>query len=95
MRLLFIIIDQSIEPDVLEALEQQGVEHWSRWDNVHGAGRTGTKRGDPIWPGLNVVFLVAVTQEVVEPLVESLHAMRDKFPLIPGLRILSVPVEQM
>ncbi len=95
MRLLFIIIDQSIEPDVLEVFEQQGVEHWSRWADVHGSGRTGTKRGDPIWPGLNIVFLVGVSAEVVEPLVQSLHAMRDTFPLTPGLRIFSVPMEQM
>jgi hypothetical protein len=95
MRLLFVIIDQAIEPDVLEVFEQNGVEHWTSWTDVHGAGRTGTKRGNPIWPGLNTVVLVALEQQNVEPLVQSLHAMRDKFPLTPGMRIFSVGMEQL
>jgi hypothetical protein len=95
MRLLFIIIDQAIEPDVLAVLKQRGVEHWTSWTDVHGSGRTGRKEGNPIWPGLNTVYLVALPPEDVEPLVQSLHAMRDKFPLTPGMRIFSVAMEEM
>ncbi len=95
MRLLFIIIDHAIEPDVLEVFEQNGVEHWTSWTEVHGAGRAGRKQGSPIWPGLNTVFLVALQQEKVEPLVQGLHATRDTFPLPPGMRIFSVAMEEL
>ncbi|MGD8238076.1 MAG: hypothetical protein PVH68_05955 [Armatimonadota bacterium] len=95
MRLLFIIIDQSIEPDVLEVFEEHGVQLWTSWTDVHGAGRTGRKEGNPVWPGLNTIFLVALPEENVEPIVQGLHAARDSFPLTPGMRIFSVPAEQM
>ena len=95
MRLLFLIVDQAIEPDVLAVFAEHGIEHWTRWTDVHGAGRTGRKENNPIWPGLNTIYLVALPQERVEPLTRSLHAMRDTFPLTPGMRIFSVAMEEL
>ncbi|MFQ6131754.1 MAG: PG0541 family transporter-associated protein [Armatimonadota bacterium] len=93
MKLAIIIIDEGCEPDVAEVFEELGVEHWTSWANVHGAGRTGTKQGNPIWPGLNTLYLVALPQERLKPLVDRLIEVRDSFPMRPGLKVLSLDAD--
>lgn len=87
-KLVFIIYDEGIRPDVMEVLEQQGLGHFTVWRNAQGAGETGPRQGNPIWPGLNDVMMVAMAESAVAPLVEALHAVRDRFPIRPGLRFI-------
>jgi hypothetical protein len=87
-KLLFVVFDEGIRPDVMELLEEQGIQHFTRWSNAEGRGETGPRHGDPVWPGLNDVLMVALDEAQVQPLVEALHVMRDSFPLTPGLRVM-------
>ena len=87
-KLLIIIYEEGIRPDVMEVLEREGIKHFTRWTNAEGAGETGPKHGDPVWPGLNDVLLLVLDEPAVEPLIGALHEMRDSFPLTPGLRVI-------
>ena len=87
-KLVFVIFEEGIRLDVMEALEQQGIEHYTHWTDLHGSGVTGRKAGNPVWPGLNDVLLLALDEPAVQPLVEALHALRDSLPITPGLRFI-------
>jgi hypothetical protein len=87
-KLVIAVFDQGVEPDVLEVLAEQGIAHWTRISDVHGSGREGTKEGSPVWPGLNTMLLLVLTEEQVQPLVDRLHEVRDSFPVTPGMRFI-------
>lgn len=93
MKALFIIVEQALEPDVLAVFERLRIEHYTSWGNVKGSGRTGRKDGSPIWPGLNMVFLVLLDEPRVPTLVGELERLRDSLPLQPGLRVFSTQAE--
>lgn len=87
-KLVFIICDQSVEPDVMDALQQHGLGHHTMWGDCQGAGTTGIRQGNPIWPGLNTVVMVVMEEGRIEPLRRDLHALRDTFAVTPGLKMI-------
>lgn len=87
-KLVFIICDQSVEPDVMDTLQQQGLGHYTLWGDCQGAGTTGIRQGTPIWPGLNTVVMVVMGEAQIEPLRRELHALRDTFAITPGLKMI-------
>jgi len=95
VKLVFIVVDQALEPDLSGVFQELDIEHWTSWSNVHGAGRTGTKRGSPIWPGLNTLYLALLPPERVQPLVDRLLQVRDSFPKRPGLKVFSLEAEAL
>lgn len=88
LKLVILIADEGLLDDVLSTLGELGIEHYTRWSGVEGAGRTGPRQGSPIWPGLNEVFLLVLEPHRVQPLVDALHAVRDTYPITPGLRFI-------
>jgi len=87
-KLVYIICDQGVEPDVMEVIKARGHEHYTRWGECQGSGETGLREGTPVWPGLNAVILLVIEAPEVEPLVSQLHEMRDSFPMTPGLKLI-------
>jgi len=87
-KLAIIIMESSAEPDVMAALDELGIVHHTRFADVPGEGETGRKDGSPVFPGLNTLLMVVIPSEKVEPMVESLHAVRDSFIVTPGLKII-------
>ena len=93
-RLVIIILDQGVESDVMAVMAEMGLEHFTKFDNVSGAGETGRREGDPVWPGLNtVLFVMPVSQ--VEPLVDRCHAVRDSYPITPGMKFIILPAQML
>lgn len=88
MKLVTVIYDSGIEPDMEKLLKQHGIEHYTLLRNVHGAGETGIRGGDPVWPGVNNVLLLVLNDDQVQPLITAAHAMREAFPLTPGLKFI-------
>lgn len=93
--LVILVIDQGVEPDVMQVLEQAGLNHFTRFSDVAGAGETGRREGNPIWPGLNTVLFIVMDNEQIPPLVERLHAIRDSYPITPGMRFIVVPAQMI
>ncbi|MBU0609129.1 MAG: hypothetical protein KKI08_14685 [Armatimonadetes bacterium] len=87
-KLLLIVCDQSVEPDVMDTLREHGLNHYTRWTDCQGSGETGRREGTPVWPGLNTVVMVVLPAEAIEPLRADLHAMRETFAIMPGLKMI-------
>lgn len=85
---MFIVIESSAEPDVMEALTELGLPYFTRWGDVAGNGETGRREGTAIFPGLNTVLLVVLPDERVEAVVHRLHEIRDSFIIRPGMKII-------
>lgn len=87
-KLVMIVCDQGVEPDVMDVLAQNDHDHYTSWTDCQGSGETGIRHGTPVWPGLNTVVMVVMEALAVEPLVAELHKMRDTFPMTPGLKVI-------
>ena len=87
-KLVLIVCDQGVEPDVMDIMRDHGLSHYTRWTDCQGAGETGTRQGDAVWPGLNTVIMIVMQEAQIEPLRRDLHQMRDDFPTTPGLKII-------
>lgn len=88
MKQVIAIFDSGILPDMMGVLEAQGIARWTRLSGVSGAGERNVREGTAIWPGLNDVLIMVVPPDRVHPFVDACHAMRDTFPLKPGMRFL-------
>lgn len=87
-KVMLIVVDTGMEAEVLEILQEQGLNHYTKWEDCKGSGETGIRQGTPVWPGLNSVFMVVMKPEQVEPLRALLHARRDTFTVTPGLKLI-------
>ena len=89
--LVILIVDSGVEMDVMEVLEEMGLDHFTRFSDIAGSGETGRREGDPIWPGLNTVLLLLMDNEKIQPLVDRCHAIRDTYPITPGMKFIVAP----
>lgn len=87
-KLVFIVCDEGFRPDVMDVLGQHEILYYTLWSGAEGCGETGRKAGNPIWPGLNDVLMVALSEGAVQPLIDALHKARDTFPVRPGIRFI-------
>jgi hypothetical protein len=91
---VFVIYDRAIDEEVLAALQECGVESYTRWHNASGVGTTGPHQGDTVWPALNNVLLAVTDSDNREGVLARLRALREDFPYT-GLRAVVVPVLDM
>ena len=95
VKMVMLIIEEGIREDVEKIMKKQGIDHWTVWARIEGRGETGPKHGDPIWPGLNEVFMIAMEEEKLEHLVVKLHALRDSLPITPGMRVIIMDAQMI
>jgi hypothetical protein len=93
--LVILIVDQGVEPDVLEVLQARGLEHFTRFADVSGAGETGRREGNPIWPGLNTVLFLVMENDQIQPLIDRLHEVRGSYAITPGMKFILVPAQMI
>ncbi len=91
---VFVIYDRAIDEEVLSALQECGVQSYTRWHNATGVGSTGPHQGDTVWPALNNVLLAVIQPEEQERVMGRLRSLREDYPYT-GLRALVVPVLDM
>ncbi|MGQ9730592.1 MAG: PG0541 family transporter-associated protein [Candidatus Zipacnadales bacterium] len=88
MKQVIAIFDSGVLPDVMRVLEEQGIRQWTRIGDVKGAGERTIREGSSVWPGLNEILLLVLPPEKVEPFIAGCHAVRDRFPLKPGMKFI-------
>jgi len=91
---VFVIYDRAIDEEVLETLSSCCVERFTRWHDVSGVGANGPHLGDHVWPALNNVMMAAIDSDGVDPLLDQVRKLQERFPFT-GLRALVVPVLAM
>lgn len=87
-KLVWIIAESGVETQLMETFEQLGIENYTLFEQIEGKGETGRKQGNAIFPGINHVIMVAVPEDVIDPLVERLHEIRDSYIVTPGMKII-------
>ena len=93
MKLLIVVYDSGIEEDITELIGELDLPGWTKVFGAHGHGGTGTKLGDPIWPGTNNVLYLALPDERVAPVVQALDNLKSTFRRNPGITPFVLPLE--
>lgn len=93
MKLIIVVYEDGIDEDLTETMERFGVRGYTKLFGAQGVGHAGPKLGTPVWPGLNNVLYVALPDEQVAPMVDTLHALQSSYRKKPGIKVFSVPVE--
>lgn len=96
MDMIMIVYNQVIDEEILELLEELGIDRYTKWQRVLGEGEDSNPRLDtPVWPGANVVLGIAIKekrklQRLIKGLRELDAQVGDK-----GLFALRWPVERI
>jgi hypothetical protein len=94
MRLLFIIVEASVEHRVIEILERCGAPGHTRFTGATGDGKRGRREGTSIWPGLNTLLMAAMPEEIVPLVNESLQKLEDERGGRLAVKVFAVPTEE-
>ncbi len=94
MKLVFLIFNSPLEPEVKDLLKKAGVVHYTRWERVKGVGETGPHFDDEVWPSVNVALMFSLEEEKKNPVAEGVRKIRAEFPH-EGVRMLVLPLEEI
>jgi len=76
-----IVANRSVEEDLMEAFLAAGIaQHYTKYPEVHGVGRSGPRMGDAIWPEENFVIVVWCKKKEREAIEEAVAKVKVKFP---------------
>lgn len=85
MKKLEIFLTQAIEKDFVAKYDivckREKIScKYSKIDNVMGQGNTCPKLGDPIWPQLNVLFIIYCEDSFIEKVAEIMNELHKEYP---------------
>lgn len=93
MKLVYAVFESGVLPDIQRVMEELEITQYTHWSDVKGAGERNVHEGTPVWPGFNEVLLLVIPEEKVQPLIDRCHAVRDTFPLKPGMKFIVTDCE--
>ncbi len=93
-KLVYIIFNNALEPEILDILKKVGIGAYTRLDRVKGVGETGPHMGDDVWPAWNTMIMSVLEVEKKEALSQEIKKLREQFPE-QGVRILVLPFEEI
>jgi nitrogen regulatory protein PII len=96
MDMIMIAYNQVIDEEVLELLEEVGIDRYTKWQRVLGRGEDSNPHLDtPIWPGANMVLgIVLKEKRKVQRLIKGLKEL-DAEVGDKGLFAFRWPVERI
>ena len=94
MKLIFLIFNSPLEPDVKDLLKKAEVVHYTRWEKVKGVGETGPHFDDEVWPSVNIALMFSLEDEKKDVVTGGVRKIREQFP-DEGIRMLVLPLEEI
>jgi hypothetical protein len=94
MKLVFLIFNSPLEPEVKDLLKRVEVVHYTRWEKVKGVGQTGPHFDDEVWPSVNVALMFSLGNEKKDSVAKGVRKIREEFPQ-EGIRMLVLPLEEI
>lgn len=84
MKRVEVILTQAIETDFVSLFEKVCKEEdvkckFTKIDNVMGQGNTSPKMGDPVWPQLNVMFIIYCKEKLADRISEILESLHKEY----------------
>ncbi|MCX7026050.1 MAG: hypothetical protein NT061_00875 [Spirochaetes bacterium] len=76
-----VYANRSVEEDIHEEIEKRipGF-NYSLIEDVQGRGRNGVRHGTPIWPELNILYILYGTEEEALLVSEAVGEVKKGFP---------------
>jgi len=93
-KLIYLIFNSALEPEVMELFKKLKVSHYTRWDEVKGVGETGPHFDDEVWPAVNIALMLVIDESLKDPLAGEVRKIRVDFPN-EGIRMLVLPFEEI
>lgn len=95
MKAVFVVYNQALSEQVHETIQHAGIQGYTRWRNVEGAGsETGEPHlGSHIWPAINAATMLIVTDQEAKVLMERLALLNSQTPQ-QGLRAFSWEISE-
>ena len=94
MKLIFLIFNSPLDPEVKDLLKKAEVVHYTRWERVKGVGQTGPHFDDEVWPSVNIALMFSLEDEKKDLMSEGVRKIRKQFP-DEGIRMLVLPMEEI
>ncbi|MFW6343808.1 MAG: PG0541 family transporter-associated protein [Sediminispirochaetaceae bacterium] len=80
MKRIEIIANRSIEEDMFEAFAKAEVaKHYTKIPEVMGAGNSGPRMGDHVWPEENFILIVYCEEPEAEKIKEVIGELKEFF----------------
>ncbi|AEJ62470.1 hypothetical protein Spith_2215 [Spirochaeta thermophila DSM 6578] len=91
MRRIEIIANHSVEEDLFDLFEERGIgAHYTLIPQVQGAGSSGPRKGDHIWPETNFVLIIYAGEEETAKIREAVADLKRLFPN-EGIKLFEMP----
>lgn len=75
-----IIFSQAVEEDFEQHFKEKKVAtHFTKIDNVKGAGFSNPRLGNAIWPQLNVMYIIYCGEEECKTIIEIVEKLRIQY----------------
>lgn len=79
MKAVLVVFNETIEPEVQDALKSAGIEYYTKFPQVLGTGPgSGPRLGDTVWPGANTALLAVAPEALATALVEKIKELRKQ-----------------
>ena len=81
MKRLEIIANHSVEENIMDALKHEGVgKYYTKYPGILGAGASGYRMGDPIWPEQNFALIIWCDDEEAQGIERAISYVKERFP---------------
>jgi len=95
MKMVFITYNVAVHDEILEMLRRNGVDTYTRWENVTGVGESsGPHLGTHVWPARNSAITSAMSDDKAKAVLASVREMRRSMSG-EGVKAFIIPVEDV
>ena len=95
MKALVLVYNAAIESMVSSCMKECGIESYTKFPRIHGAGRSAGPRLDThVWPGLNNALLVVSEDEKLGAMTEKIRDLKARHSR-EGIKAFILPVEEI
>jgi hypothetical protein len=78
---LEIIANQSVEENILEAFNKEGIgKYYTKYPIVFGVGSSGPRMGDAIWPEQNFAMVIWCEKDEAAKIKRAVKAIKERYP---------------
>jgi len=95
MKMVMIAYNEAIDAEVMEVLENCGVENYTKIMSAFGKGITsGIHLGNDIWPGKNNILYVACEEQEAQQILACVRELRKNLGK-EGIKAFLLPLEEV
>jgi hypothetical protein len=87
MKLLTVIYDAGFDESIMELVEGLNLPGFTQLFGAHGAGGTGRKLNNPVFPGVNNLLLLLLPDEDLRRVTDALYRLQASYRLKPGMTL--------